>query len=764
VRVWCNVLLLALGLILTGGLLEAVHAQEFFTGEPIADIRVQGNQRIESETVRSYMQISPGDPFEPARIDRALKALFATGLFADVTFQRDGNTLVVVVKENPIINELAFEGNDRIDDKQLQGEVQLRPRTVYTQTRVQEDTKRILELYRRSGRYAATVEPKVIPLDQNRVNLVFEIHEGSLTTVQRIDFVGNKAFSDSTLRDQILTKETAFYRFLSNSDIYDPDRLAADQDALTKYYTSNGYADFEVVSAVAELSADLKSFFITFTVDEGEPYRFGKIAVESHLKDLDPAALEQYLETSEGDSYDSSAVQKSIDQMTAAIGTLGYAFVKIDPQMDRQTDDKGNKIMNLTYVVEEGPRVFVNRIDITGNVRTLDKVIRREFRIAEGDAFNSAKLQRTRQRIQNLGFFSKVEISAKPADDPDKIDLNVNVEEQSTGELTFGIGYSTGDGPLGQVNLRERNLLGRGYDLRTDFTISGRNSQVNSSFTDPYFMDLPIAAGVDLFRTQTDRSESNFEESRLGGGFRVGYDVQEYLRQTWRYRLSYNKVFDVDNDASLAIKQQKGDSLSSLVGQDLIYDRRDNRFDPRTGYYLQLSTDFSGLGGDVFYTAHEVYAGYYYTFLGDLTASFEGQAGYIRGINGDDVRITDSFSLGGSTFRGFKIGGLGPRDLGTGDFLGGNTYYVGSVQLAFPLGLPEEYQIRGRVFSDFGSLWNSDLNTATTVDENVLRVSVGSGITWRSPFGPIAVDLAYPIKRQRYDKEEYFRFSVGTRF
>jgi outer membrane protein insertion porin family len=415
-------------------------------------------------------------------------------------------------------------------------------------------------------------------------------------------------------------------------------------------------------------------------------------------------------------------------------------------------------------VVEEGPRVFVNRIDISGNVRTLDKVIRREFRIAEGDAFNSAKLQRTRQRIQNLGFFSKVDISAKPADQPDKIDLNVNVEEQSTGELTFGIGYSTGDGPLGQINLRERNLLGLGQDLRLDFTISGRNSQVNLSYTDPYFMDEPIAAGVDLFRTETDRDESSFQQSRLGGGLRASYDIQEFLRQTWRYRYTHSDVFDIDDDASLAIQQQKGTSDSSLIGQDLIYDRRDSRFDPRTGYYLQLSTDFSGLGGDVYYASQEVYAGYYYTFGGDLTASVEGQAGYIHGLFGDSVKIIDSFSLGGTTYRGFKIGGLGPRDLATGDFLGGDIYYVGSVQLAFPLGLPEEYQIRGRVFSDFGSIWDSDLSTSTSVDENVLRVSIGSGITWRSPFGPIAVDLAYPIKKQSYDKEEFFRFSVGTRF
>lgn len=760
-QVWSKVVLLALGLLLAVVGIPAAHAQNFFTGEPIADIRVEGNQRIEAETIRSYMQISPGDPFEPERIDKALKSLFATGLFADVTFQRDGNTLVVKVKENPIINELAFEGNDHIDDKELQNEVQLRPRTVYTQTRVQADTKRILELYRRSGRYAATVEPKVIALDQNRVNLVFEIHEGDLTTIQRIDFVGNKAFSDSELRDQILSKETAFYRFLTNSDIYDPDRLAADQDALRKFYTSEGYADFQVISAVAELSPDLKSFFITFTVDEGDRYRLGKVDIKSTLKDLDPETLRQYIETDGGDWYDSSKVDKSIDKMTTAIGTLGYAFVKIDAQLDR---DRDQKLINLTYVIEEGPRVFVNRIDITGNVRTLDKVIRREFRIAEGDAFNAAKLQRTRQRIQNLGFFSKVDITAKPADQPDKIDINVNVEEQSTGELTFGIGYSTGDGPLGQVNIRERNLLGRGQDLRLDFSLSGRNSQINLSYTEPYFLDMPLAAGIDAFRTETNRTESSFNQSRLGGGLRAGYDISEYLRQSWRYQFSRNNVFDVDSDASVAIKEQKGVSYKSMIGQDLIYDRRDNRFDPHEGYYAQVSTDLAGIGGDVRYVSAELYGGYYYPVTDEVTASFEGQVGHIQGI-ADDVRIIDSFSLGGSTFRGFKIGGLGPRDLATHDFLGGDDYYVGSVQLAFPLGLPEEYQIRGRVFSDFGSLWNTDAQgSGTIVDENVLRVSVGSGITWRSPFGPIAVDLAYPVKKQSYDKEEFFRFSVGTRF
>jgi outer membrane protein insertion porin family len=737
-------------------------AQEFFTGEPIGDIRVEGNQRIEADTIRSYMQLSPGDPFEPARIDRALKNLFGTGLFADVTFSRDGTALVVTVKENPIINELAFEGNSHIDDEQLTNEVQLRPRVVYTQTRVQADTKRILELYRRSGRYAATVEPKVIPLDQNRVNLVFEIHEGDLTVVERIDFVGNKAFSDGTLKGEILTKETAFYRFLSSDDIYDPDRLAADQEALKNFYTSEGYVDFVVVSAVAELSPDLKSFFLTFTVDEGPRYHVGQIDIQSTLKDLDPESLRQYIELGEGDWYDSSSVDRSIDDMTTAIGTLGYAFVKIDAQLTRHSTED-DFIVDITFVVQEGPRVFVNRINITGNVRTLDRVVRREFRLSEGDAFNSAKLNRTRQRIQNLGFFSKVDVTARPTDDPDKVDINVNVEEQSTGELTFGIGFSTGAGPLGQINIRERNLLGRGQDLRLDLMISGRDSQIQLSFTEPYFLEKELAAGFDVFHMLGNRRESSYDLDRTGFGTRAGYDITEYLRQTWHQRFARRDIHDVDSSTSLAIQQQEGVTYESIVGQNLTYDRRDSRFDPHEGYVLRYDSDVAGLGGDVRYLSNQVSAGYYFPLTSSVTLSAEGQAGYIFGL-GQDVLINDAFELGGSSFRGFKVGGLGPRDRATDDFLGGNLFYVGSFQVAFPLGLPEEYGIRARTFTDFGSLGMTDSDTATSVDRMSLRLSVGMGITWRSPFGPFAVDVAYPLLKEDFDEEEIFQFSVGTRF
>jgi outer membrane protein insertion porin family len=736
--------------------------EQMFTGEPIGNIQVTGNQRIEAETVLSYMQLNPGDKFEAERVDRALKNLFATGLFADVTFKREGNTLIVQVVENPIINRIAFEGNKRIKDDDLQNETQLRPRVVYTATRVQADAKRILDIYRRSGRFAATVEPKVIPLEQNRVDLVFEINEGEVTEVRRIDFVGNKVFSDSELRSEILTKESAWYRFLSTSDTYDPDRLTVDRESLRNFYLKEGYADFRVISSVAELSPDRNAFFITFTVEEGERYKFGPVNVKSALKDLDPESLRSEVTTAEGDWYDAQEVENTVNGITDRVGELGYAFVEVQPEVQK---DRANKTITLTYDVQEGPRVYIERIDISGNVRTLDKVIRREFRLVEGDAFNSSKIRRTRQRIQNLGFFSKADLKTTPGSAPDRTVIDVTVEEQSTGELSFGAGFSTSDGPIGDVSIRERNLLGRGQDLRLGFVLSGRRSQLDLSFTEPYFLDQNLAFGIDAFRTRTDRPESSFDEKNLGGGFRFSWEWAEFLRQTVRYTLSQDEIFNVDSNSSLAIQQQAGTTVSSVVGQELTYDRRDNRFNPTEGYVVRLRNDVAGLGGDLRYLRSRLGAGYWYPVTSAITASLNGEVGYIFGFN-QDVRITDAFFLGGSTLRGFETAGVGPRDIATDDSLGGNKYFAGSLEVSFPLGLPEEYGIKGRAFSDFGTLFDSDFDdaAATIVDKKSMRVSLGVGLTWTSPFGPLAVDLAYPIIKEDFDKDEFFRFSVGTRF
>ncbi|MBX6321216.1 MAG: outer membrane protein assembly factor BamA [Rhodospirillaceae bacterium] len=750
-------------LCLLGALLgAAASAQNAFDGTPIRDIRVEGTQRIEPSTVRSYMQMAPGDPFSAELVDRALKNLFATGLFADVTMRREGNDLVVQVVENPIINRLAFEGNRFIDDDTLQAEVQLKPRVVYTQTRVQADTKRILDIYRRSGRFAATVEPKIIRLDQNRVDLVFEINEGETTKVRRIAFVGNKAFDDGELRGAILTKESAWYRFFGTADTYDPDKLNADKQALRNFYLSEGYADFRVSSAVAELSPDRDGFFISFTVDEGERYKIGAVDVKTSLRDLNVDQLRSLVTTETGDWYNSEEVDKTVSALTDAVGRLGFAFAQVEPRQER---DRDKKVVNITYDIREGPRVYVERIDISGNVRTLDEVIRREFRLAEGDAFNSEKLQRTRQRIQNLGFFSKVDVQTLQGSAPDKVIIDVKVEEQSTGQLTFGAGFSTSEGPLGDVSIRERNLLGRGQDLRLDFTLSGRRSQLALSFTEPYFLDKPIAAGFDLFRTRTEFSESSYDETRTGGALRFGYDLSEFLRQTVKYALIDRDITNVDDGAARAIQEQKGETLSSVVSQILTYDRRDNRFDTRSGYYLSLSNDVAGAGGDVHYLRTELSGGWWTPLSDDFVLGLSGQAGYIFGL-GEDVRISDAFFLGGTTLRGFRTAGIGPRDLDSdhNDALGGNVEAAGTVELSFPLGLPEEYPVRGRVFSDFGTLTDTDATGPGVVDEPSLRVSAGAGLTWKSPFGPIAVDLAWPILKESFDKEELFRISAGTRF
>ena len=490
----------------------AALAQNMFGGDPIADIRIEGTQRIEADTVRSYMQLNPGDPFAPDRIDKALKNLFATGLFADVAFRREGNTLIVKVVENPIINTIAFEGNDFLESKDLYNEIQEKPRTVLTQSRVQADVQRILNLYRRSGRFGATVDPKIIKLDQNRVNLVFEIKEGNRTDVRKISFVGNKSFSDSELRGVILTTETAWYRFLVTTDTYDPDRLQVDRDRLRDFYLMNGYIDFKVVSAVAELSPEQDAFFITFTLDEGERYKVGKVDVKTSLKDLDPEVLRSLVQVKEGEWYDQRDVDKTTAALNDALGSLGYAFVDVQNRLDR---DPKKKIVNITFSINEGPKVYVERIDIKGNARTLDSVIRREFRLVEGDAFNSSKLQRTKQRLTNLGFFSNVDVKTLPGTTPDKTVIEVNVEEQSTGELSFGVGYSTTNGPLGLIKISERNLLGKGQSLSLATNLSFVTSNITLSFTEPYFLGRPITAGVDIFDTVTQNTNTTFGNSNL---------------------------------------------------------------------------------------------------------------------------------------------------------------------------------------------------------------------------------------------------------
>ena len=748
---WCLVMALALP--------RPAEAQS--TSMVVREIIVEGAQRIEPGTVDSYLLIQKGDPFDAERIDRSLKSLFATGLFADVTIRRQGDALVVAVVENPVINRIAFEGNQRLDDETLNAEVTLRPRVIYTRTKVQNDVKRILTLYRRNGRFAATVEPKVIRLPQNRVDLAFEINEGKLTEVQRIRFVGNRKFSDSRLREVVRTRETRWYRFFSVDDTYDPDRLTLDRELLRRFYLKNGYADFRVVSAVAELTPDRQDFFLTFTMEEGARYRFGEIEVEARLRDLEPEGLQEVIELEVGEWYDADEVDETIDTLTEAVGTLGYAFVDVRPRIDR---DRENKVIGVIFEIGEGPRVFVERIDITGNVRTLDKVIRREFRLVEGDAFNSAKLRRSKQRIQQLDFFEKVAVEQIPGSAPDKAVVKVEVEEKSTGSLSIGAGYSTTSGAMGDIGIRERNLLGRGQDLRLNTVIAQRRSQIDLAFTEPYFLDREVAAGFDVFHVVRDLQDvSSYDSQTTGGALRAGYPITDNLRQSWKYTLKRTEVTDIDSSASEYIKAEEGSYFHSEVSHSLLYDRRDSRFAPTEGYFGRVTTDAAGLGGDTRYLRNTVDAGKYFPLGDQWVLAFTTRAGYIVGI-GEDVKLTDRYFIGGDDLRGFATSGVGPRDKFTDDALGGQWMYRGTTELTFPLGLPSELGITGKVFTDLGSSGKVVPSANDIDDTGSLRASIGAGVNWVSPFGPISVDVGIPVLKEDFDETENVRVNFGTRF
>ena len=727
----------------------------------IREIKVEGNNRIETDTILTKMKLLPGDRYDAGRADESLKALVDSGLFADVVISRQGDVLLVTVLENPVINRIAFEGNKRVGDEQLQQEVILRPREVYTRRKVQSDTQRILQIYRRSGRFAATVEPKVISLPQNRVDVVFEINEGPLTGIRKIDFIGNRAFSDGTLRDAIVTKETAWWRFLSSADTYDPDRLTLDRDLLRRYYQERGYADFRVVSAVAELTPERDAFFITFSVEEGEPYNFGNIDVTTSLKNLDPESLRSEITTIEGETFNASAIEASRVALTFTLGRLGYAFVEIRPRISRNREER---LISVTYDISEGPRVYVERINITGNVRTLDKVIRREFRVVEGDAFNTAKLRRSRERVRSLGFFNKVEMTQEQGSRPDRVIVNMDVQEQSTGELTFGAGFSTAESVIGDISIRERNLLGRGQDLRLSLTASFRRQQIDLSFTEPYFLDKEVAAGFDLFSTRRNlQSRSSFDQRLVGGRLRAAYEITERLRNTWRYTLRNDDIHDVDAGASAFILAERGSEITSSLGTTFTYDTLDDRFLPTQGYLLSIGGEIAGLGGDVYYVQNTTQGAYYYPFTEDYVGSLSFNSGHLVGI-ADDVGIINRFFVGGDNFRGFASGGIGPRDGLTKDALGANHYIVGTAELRFPLAFVREFGVLGRVFTDFGTAFGVDVNGPTLHDISDPRVTGGFGISWASPFGPIRVDFALPIVKDRLDETEFFRFSFGTRF
>ena len=731
----------------------------------VRDIAVEGNRRIERETIITYLRIGVGDQFNAGQINESLKALFETGLYADVVIERRGDTLVVQVKENPIINRVAFEGNRKFDDETLGREVQAKPRTVFTRARAQSDVQRLITLYRRAGRFSARIETKIIELEQDRVDLVFEISEGPTTEISRINFIGNVAFSDSDLREVIVTAESDWWdRLIGSGAVYDPDKLDFDRELLRRHYLESGYADFRVVSAVAELDREQQNFFITFTVEEGPQYRFGEIRIDSTLTSLPESVIRAQLLTHEGDVYNAQLVEKTVENITFEASELGFAFVQVRPRPGRDPD---TLTISVTYLIDDGPRVYVERIDIIGNVRTLDYVVRREFRLAEGDAFNRNLLQKARRQLLSLGYFNSVEFSTEEGSAPDRVIVKVLIEEKATGELSFGVGYSTIDSILGEASLTERNLLGRGQYLRIGASVSERRQRIELRFTEPRFLGSRVAAGFDLFSTETDSTDdSGFRSSQTGGGIRFGFPLHENVYLNTRYTFTRDELFGVVPSASPAVAAAIGTSNISLIGYNLTYDTLDHPFKPTSGVKATLSQDFAGVGGDVNFLRSSAEAVYVHELFDDVIGSVRGEAGHIFGWDGSGVRINDAFFKGSDLVRGFRRSGIGPRDSLTGDALGAKSYAGGSVEVTFPLGLPEELGIRGAVFMDAGSAHGSDVSIAgvTVLDSSAIRASGGVSILWDSPIGPLRFDLAEAFLSQAFDETEFFKFSGGVQF
>lgn len=736
--------------------------------EILKNVLIEGTHRFEPASIMQNLNISKGQNLTPYELDNITKTLFETKLFSDVDVRMNNGTLTIKVQENPIVREVYFEGNEKMDDDVLKTEIDLKPRTVYTASTAQSDADRLLTLYKRSGRFGATVTPKIIKKDQNRVDVIFEIEEGAKTTIEKISFTGNTRFDDGTLKDVLITKENAWYRFFASTDTYDPDRLNYDKEMLRRFYLKHGYVDFKVVNAAAELLPDKTGFTLTIDVSEGQRYRFSqpqiKVSLPAYAKKGNKEELIKLLDFEKGDWFNAEKIDSTVEQLTDKFANEGYAFVEVTPEFVRNEKDR---TVQVVFRVQEGEKVFVNKINIHGNSRTQDKVIRREFKIKEGDAFNASKLRRSQQKVEDLDYFEKVDFKTSPLySDASKTDVDVTVREKSTGSFNVGVGWSSYDGMLFETGIVERNILGTGNIVNLNAMLSQKETQYVAGLTNPYFLDLPLLAGLEIFRTTRDNSDSSsYSYTSYGATTRFGWNYTDALRQTVRYTLRRDDVNDIDSDASIYIKEQEGQTTVSLIGQDISYDKRDSKINPTQGYYLNLGTDYAGIGGDTKFFRVTATAIQYFSLADDVVLSLRGDGGHIWGTGGEDVRINNRFFLGDYSLRGFEYGGVGARDRATDDALGGNWYVTASTELVFPLGLPREIGIKGKTFVDAGLIGKPDGYDAKYMDySSGVRVAAGVGILWQSPMGMINLDFALPVVKESYDKTQIFRLNFGKGF
>ncbi len=803
--------------------------------QTVNSIQVEGNRRVEVETIRSYFKPGPGGRLDQAAIDDGLKALIQTGLFQDVRINQAGGHLVVTVIENPVINRVAFEGNKKIKDEQLTAEVQSKARGTFSRPMVQSDALRIAEIYRHAGRYDVRVDPQIIEQPNNRVDLIFNITEGVKTGVKSIQFIGNNTYSSYRLKDVIKTHETNLLSFLGSGDVYDPDRIEADRDLIRRYYLKHGFADVQVVAALTEYDPEKKGFLVTFKIEEGQQYRVASVNFESSIPTLNANSLSSYSQVSIGSVYNAEALEKSVEEMQIEASRRGYAFAVVHPRGDRNFEAH---TVSITFAVDEGPRVYIERINVRGNTRTRDYVVRREFDVSEGDAYNRALVDRAERRLKNLDFFKTVKITTEPGSSTDRVILNVDLEEKSTGDFSVSGGYSTTQGALAEVSISERNFLGRGLFAKASVTYGQYARGVSLSFVEPYLLDYRVALGLDVFyREQLPNTYISYGTKTIGFSPRLGFALREDLSLQLRYSIYQQQItlpFQLNNcnnllgpaffptpayinqvlggvdptgnaqngllpgcladgESSLPVRQElaNGAELTSAIGYTLNYNTLDNNKNPTDGLLIDFKQDFAGVGGDVSYLKSAIDAKYYTPLVGDLVGLIHLQTGMLNQIGNKGLRMLDQFQMGPNLVRGFAPNGIGARDLtfypytGYGDALGGTKFWGASAELQMPFWfLPSEVGLKGAIYADAGSLWDYQGPTSWAAtgeinglvngspcrcamvfdDTNTIRTSVGVGLIWASPFGPLRFDYAVPITKGKYDVVQEFKFGGGTSF
>ncbi|RWN47233.1 MAG: outer membrane protein assembly factor BamA [Mesorhizobium sp.] len=772
---------LSAAMVVPGALAVQFVATSAAEAAVVSRVEVSGNQRIDAETIRNYITIKPGKAFSSSDIDGAVKALFGTGLFSDVQINQVGSTLVVKVAEYQVVNQVLFQNNKKLKDNALAAAVQLKPRGTFSQATLDADVESVKAAYRRIGRDDVTVTTQVMQLGDNRVNVVFNIVEGDRTQIAAVNFVGNSAYSSRRLADIINTKRSSWLSFVLRDDVYDDDKLRADEELLRRFYYNHGYADFQVVSAVGELDSATNKYTVTITVQEGDRYTFGDVSVESSIPEVDGKSLESVIETHKGNVYNAKNVEDSIIALTEKVAGSGYAFAQVTPRGDRNFE---NHTISVVYTIDQGTKAYIERIEIRGNDRTRDYVIRREFDVSEGDAFNQVLIQRAKKRLENLNYFEKVDISTVPGSQPDQVVLVVDVVEKSTGEFSVGAGYSTGGdtaGPSVEGSVTERNFLGRGQFIKLSAG-GGKNSRDYSlSFTEPYFLGRRIAAGFDIFKS-TREYNNNYDSDTTGATIRFGLPITDSISTQLAYNISQEK-YEVDDgcnptdldpsgtcDISTAILDgiEQSPWIKSSVSLGLVYNTIDDMKNPHEGIYATTTVEVAGLGGDAKFVKVTGRGSIYQTLSEqyDLVGLVSGGAGHVEGYGSDGLRIFDQFQSTDRMIRGFAYGGIGPVDPLTGDHLGGTTYFNASAEAQFPLPvIPESFGLRGAVFADAATLYGSKVTSVAQESTDMqLRASVGLGLMWASPFGPIRIDYAIPVKKEARDDVQEFNFGISTRF